>query len=368
MTAAAQRDFYEVLGVPRDADAKTIKDAFRQLALKYHPDRNKEPGADEKFKEIAGAYAILSDPEKRAAYDSGGMGGVAGFTMDDLFGGINFNEIFGDRGVGFDLGGEGFFDRFFHRRGVGRGADLTVEALVSLDQVVTGGEEKVRVARSERCPKCKGSGAMEGTSPRPCKACHGSGRQTTSQKKKGVLFQQITTCPECGGRGNFIDHPCPDCGGSGEVERVETVTVKIPAGVEDGMALRVRGRGLASAEPGGTAGDLLIVVRCKPDARFERNGCDLWHGETIPVVDAVLGTTLDVPTLKGHASVKVPPGIQPDAVLRLAGEGLPRYGGNRRGDLFVRVGMHVPTQLSTEERGCFEKLRKLAPGHQGGGG
>jgi molecular chaperone DnaJ len=360
MAATAQRDYYEVLGVPRDADEKKIKDAFRELALKYHPDRNKEPGAEEKFKEIAEAYAVLSDPKKRAAYDSGGFAGVAGVSPEDLFGGINFDEIFGGRGFGFDFGGESFFDRFFHRRGPRRGEDLAVELEIPLEHVMTGGEETVRLARLEPCPDCKGSGAQAGTQPRPCKTCGGTGRKTTTRREGGVMFQQITTCPDCDGRGQFIDQPCPKCDRRGEVEREEKLTVKIPAGVEDGMTLRVPGRGVASEDPKGKPGDLLVMVRSKPDRRFERRGEHLWRVETIEVADASLGTSLEVPTLDGEASVKVSPGTQPDSVLRLKGKGLPRFGSSGRGDLFLRIQVHVPERLSLEERKLYERLQSLS--------
>jgi molecular chaperone DnaJ len=202
---------------------------FRQLALKYHPDRNKEPGAEDKFKEIAEAYAVLCDPEKRAAYDSGGMLGVAGFSSEDLFGGINFEEIFGGRGFGFDWGGESFFDRIFQRNRSVRGEDLTVSLAISLEQVASGCEENVRIARMESCPDCEGSGAKPGTKP-ACEICAGTGRQTTTQRQDGMLLQQVSVCPKCGGRGHFIEDPCPKCAGHGEVEQEETVTVKVPLG------------------------------------------------------------------------------------------------------------------------------------------
>lgn len=360
MAATGQRDYYEVLGIARDANDKAIKNAFRDLALKYHPDRNKEPGAEARFKEIAEAYAVLSDPQKRAAYDSGGMSGIAGFTPADLFAGINFEEIFG--GQGFDFGG-GFFDRFFHRAGPASGQDLTVPLVISLEQVAAGGEEKVRVARMEPCPDCNGSGARTGTKPRTCPACSGTGRKTESQQKGNVLVQRITPCPQCGGRGQFIDTPCPRCTGRGEIEREDVVTVKVPAGIEDGMALRVPGRGLRSTDPQGKAGDLLIVVHDKPDARFERDGADLWRIESIDIPDAVLGTSREVPTLDGQAKVKVPPGTQSDAVLRLTGKGLPRFGRRGRGDLFVRVRIRVPDHLSDEEQRLYERLKSLSREH-----
>jgi molecular chaperone DnaJ len=365
MSAAIPQDYYERLGVPHDADEKTIKSAFRELALKYHPDRNKEPGAEEKFKEVAEAYAVLSDPEKRATYDRGGFAGVAGITPEDLFGGINLEEIFGRRGFGLDLGGESFFDRFFQRRGPRRGRDLAVELAIPLERVVTGGEETVRVARLQACPDCHGSGAQTGTQPRPCKTCESTGRKTTRRREGGVMFQQITTCPDCAGRGQLIDKPCSQCNGRGEVEHEEQITVQIPAGVEDGMTLRVAGRGEASEDPQSEPGDLLVLVQSQPDQRFERRGEHLWRVETVEVAYAALGTSLVVPTLDGQMSVTVPPGTQPDSIVRLSGKGLPRLGGGERGDLFLRLQVHVPERLSSEEQELYERLQALSRKEKG---
>ncbi len=354
----ARRDYYEALGVSRDADQKTIKDAFRKLALQYHPDRNKEPGAEERFKEIAEAYAVLSDPKKRADYDAGGFAGVAGVSPEDLFGGINFEDIFG--GLGFDFAGEGLFERFFRRRPAGppRGANLEVELVIPLERVATGGEETVRLRHPAACAACNGSGAQAGTAPRRCAACGGSGRHVRSRREAGVVFQQITTCQTCGGRGSVIDTPCRECQGRGEVEREETLTVKVPIGVEEGMALRVPGHGLPSPR-GGRAGDLYVVIRSAPDPRFERSGADLWRSETIAVTDAVLGADREVPTLEGVATVKVPAGTQSGAVLRLRRKGLPAFGGGARGDLYLRLIVEVPQRLSAEERRLYEQLREL---------
>lgn len=356
-----------MLGVARDADAKAVKDAFRTLALKYHPDRNKEAGAEERFKEIAEAYAILSDPKKRAEYDSRGFAGVAGFSQEDLFGGIDFGDIFGGAGFDFDLGG-GLLDQFFHRRrhGPTRGANVEIDLNIPLQRVVSGGPEKVRFRRPATCSDCHGSGAKAGTQPRTCSACGGSGRQIHTQRrqkdKNQVTVQQITVCPECRGQGQIIDHPCPKCDGRGEIEQEDSLTVTIPKGVEEGMALRVSGHGLPSSEPGGQTGDLFVVVRSSPDPRFERSGADLWHTELLPITDAVLGVALEVPTLDGHASVTVPPGTQPDSVLRLRGKGLPEFGGNGHGDLYVRMQLHVPQHLSPEEKELYQKLRALRGG------
>jgi molecular chaperone DnaJ len=361
---AARRDYYEVLGVPRDADRKAIKSAFRTLALKYHPDRNKEPDAEERFKEIAEAYAVLSDPKKRAEYDARGHAGVAGFTPEDLFGGIDFGDVFG--GFGFDLGGENLFDRLFRRRaGPGPGADLEVGLVVPLERVATGGAETVRVSRPGPCPACHGSGLKAGTEPRRCGDCGGTGQRVKRERKGGVTFQQISPCPSCGGRGSVVDQPCPECDGHGRTVREERLSVRIPVGIEDGTALRVPGHGLPGRDPGGPPGDLFVIVQAAHDPRFDRRGANLWRTETVAAVDAVLGTTLTVPTLDGAVSVTVPAGTQPDEVLRLRGKGLPRFAGGGRGDLYLRLRVRIPEALSAEERELYDRLRGLR--RRGGG-
>jgi molecular chaperone DnaJ len=358
--ATTARDYYETLGVARDADEQTIKNAFRALALQYHPDRNKAPDAEEKFKEIAEAYAVLSNPQKRAAYDAGGMTGVGGLTPEDLFSGIDFRDLFG--GLDLSFGGENLFDRFLHRRrppGPRQGAHLEVAVAVPLERVLTGGEETVHVARPTPCAMCHGSGAHPDTPPRRCEACQGTGQHTSSRRDGGMLFQQIMSCPTCHGRGSVIDKPCTECHGRGETEHTEDLTVTIPAGVEEGMALRIPGHGLPSPEANGPPGDLFVVVHSTPDARFERQDADLWRSETVPLVDAVLGTTLEIPTLDGPATVTVPPGTQPETVLRLRGKGLPEYGRKTRGSLYLRLRVHVPERLSAEERTLYERLRTV---------
>ena len=351
---AQPRDYYEVLGVARDADEKTIKDAFRQLALKYHPDRNKEPGASDRFKEVAEAYAVVSDPKKRAEYDARGFAGVAGFSPEDLIGGINFEDIFG--GLGFDFGGP--FDRFFGRRSAPRrGENIEISVTIPIERVLNGGEQTVHVGRPATCQACHGSGAKAGTTPRRCAKCGGSGQLVRSQRKGGVSLQQITTCLECGGRGTIIDTPCPECGGTGKVHHDEVLTLRVPVGVEEGTALRLPGRGMPADKPGLPPGDLFVVVRTAADPRFERSGSDLYRAETIDVVDAVLGTSIDVPTLDGPVSVKIPAGTQPDSALRLRGRGLPRFGGGARGDLFIQLQIHVPERLTDHQRHLFEQLK-----------
>jgi len=370
MATTAQRDYYEVLGVARDADAPAIKDAFRRLALKYHPDRNKSPDAEERFKEIAEAYAVLSDPKKRAEYDARGFAGVAGFTPEDLFSGIDFGDIFGEAGFGLDFGfgGGGLFDRLFGRRRAGpvRGRDLQVELVLPLETIARGSEETVRYPRPVDCPRCHGSGAEPGTAPRTCTTCGGSGRKVVTRGEQrgqaAIRFQQVTVCPECDGRGTIIDKPCRDCRGEGRVEKDESLKVSIPPGAEEGMALRIPAHGLPSTEAKAPPGDLYVIISSAPDTRFARSGADLWRTETLGVADAVLGAALKVPTLDGAVEVTVPPGTQPGEVLRLRGKGLPVFGARGRGDLHLRIEVRVPERLSAAERELYERLRALKTG------
>lgn len=352
-----------MLGVPRNADAEAIKNAFRALALKYHPDRNKEPGAEERFKEIAEAYAVLADPKKRADYDAGGFAGLSGVQAEDLFGGIDFEDLFG--GLGFDFGG-GIFDRFFGRQrrpaGPARGENIEVLLRIPLSRVLDGGEEKVGVEQMATCPVCHGNGAAPGTSPRPCATCHGTGREVKSGKEGGVMFQRVMPCPACSGRGVFIDSPCTQCHGRGQVKQVETLTVRVPRGVEEGMVLRIPGHGLPARVANAPPGDLFVVVHTLPDDRFERAGADLWCIQDLALTDAVLGCERTVTTLEGSARVKVPPGSQPDTVLRLQGKGLPHFGNEQRGDLYLRLRVTIPERLSPEEHALYAKLRELDAG------
>lgn len=364
--AGEQRDYYEVLGVARDADAKTIKNRFRELAMKYHPDRNKSPDAEAHFKEIAEAYAILSDPKKRADYDSRGFAGVADFSAEDLFSGIDFGDIFGDTGFGFDFGGGGLFGDFFgrhrHPRGPAKGSDLEVRLTIPLEKVNSGGEETVHFNRPVSCQDCHGTGAEKGSEPRPCSHCNGSGKQVTSRQEnkdnRSISFQQISVCPQCHGHGTFIDKPCKTCGGRGEINQDDNLKVTIPAGVDEGTALRIPGHGLPSPAAGGPPGDLFVIVHSQRDPRFERHGADLWRREIIAIPDAVLGTKISVPTLDGKVQVKVPAGSQPDEVLRLKGKGLPVFGAPMRGDMNIRLQIHIPEKPSKAEKDLYRQLRE----------
>lgn len=360
-------DYYELLGVAKDADGKAIKDAFRKLAFKYHPDRNKAPDAEEKFKEIAEAYAILSDPKKRAEYDRRGYEGVSGFSPEDLYGGIDMNDLFGGadfaRAGGFGIGGN-LFERLFGfgRRpaaGPHRGQDVQAAIAVPLDVIVNGGERMLRLGHPRPCPDCHGSGAKAGTQAKVCTACQGSGQQVARQQRGNVAYQQITPCPACHGRGKTIETPCPRCAGTGQTSEEQVLSVKIPKGLAEGGTLRLAGQGLPGGGAGAPPGDLFIKVRTELDPRFERHGWDLWRAETIAVADAVLGTKMHVPTLAGGTvAVTVPAGTQPDTVLRVRGKGLPRTGGGQ-GDLFIRVQVRVPGKPSAAEKELYQKLRDL---------
>ena len=306
---------------------------------------------------MANAYAILHDPKKRQMYDASGHEGVAGFSPEDLYGGIDFEDIFG--GLGFGLG-DGIFNDLFRRHvGPRRGANIMAEVAVPLETILTGGKETVRLAHPMTCTDCGGSGAKKGTQPRPCDVCGGSGRQVRSEQRGNIRYEQAITCPKCHGGGYFIDNPCPTCRGQGQVHKEERLSVTIPAGVDDGTVLRIAGHGMPAAEVGAPPGDLLVAIHTAPDTRFERHGANLWRGERVSVADAALGAEITAPTLEKDVNVHVPAGTQPGAVLRIRGKGLPTTGRSGRGDLLLRIDVVVPTKLSDEERLLYEQLRGL---------
>ena len=305
---------------------------------------------------------MLTDPKKRAEYDAGGMAGVAGYSTEDLFGGIDFEDLLRGFGPGFDFGG-GLFDLFARRRrGPPRGDNIEVEIEVPLEKVASGGEETVRYTRRVPCGRCQGYGTADGKPPPPCSACGGSGQQETRHTEGKVAVRQIRPCTVCGGRGHQTGVPCPECHGRGEVEKPESLVVAIPQGVEDGTVLRIAGRGMASPATGGVAGNLFVMVRTRPDPRFRRDGADLWRQETLRLTDAVLGAKLKLPTLDGSAEVDVPAGTQPGTVLRLRNKGLPRFTGKGRGDLYVELNVRIPEKIGRAQRALYEHLRELEGG------
>ena len=348
-------DYYEVLGVPRDADTRTIKNAFRQLARRYHPDTSTEPDAEQRFKEIAEAYGVLSDPARRASYDAQGPAGLAGATAEDLWGGIDFADIFGSGAAAFGS----LFERLFGPPVAGppHGHDVHLDLVISLDEVLTGGERAVTIRRPGPCPQCAGSGSGPGSAPRRCPGCGGTGQLAVASRHGPLMVRQVITCPECAGRGRVIDQPCPACEASGRALREEKVTIRIPPGIPQGATLRLAGRGMPSPMPGGPPGDAYASIRTRADPRFTRDGADLRHDLHIQAPDAALGVTAAVPVPGGQVRVRVPPGTQPGSVLRVEGRGLPRYGGHGRGSLNLTVILDIPRRLSERQRQLYEQLR-----------
>ncbi len=356
------RDYYQELGLPIDADEKAIKDAYHRLAMKWHPDRNKSPEAEVRFKRIAKAFAILSDPKKRAKYDARGFEGVAHYSDEDLFGGLDLGSLFGDLGFGFGPGGDSIFDRIFHRdRKSARGMDIHISMEIPLEKALRGGSEPIRYTRTKTCRTCHGHGTADGRPPPPCPECSGSGHKAIHSKKQEgkqtIHIQQIVTCPHCLGQGVLPSAPCPVCNGTGRIDEPQTLQVQIPEGIEDGMTLRIPEHGQAGDSDQMRPGDLYITLSTRPDGRFQRRGADLWRSETLYPDEAVLGTHRVVATLDGDVELSIPAGSQPDEVLRLKGKGLPRYGGEGFGDLNIRLQVEIPTRLSAREKALYRSLQ-----------
>lgn len=356
----SKRDYYDILGVQRNATKDEIKNEYRKLALKYHPDRNKEPGAEERFKEVSEAYAILSDDEKRAQYDRFGHAGIdSRYSAEDIFRGVDFDEIFRDMGFGFG-GFESIFDTFFgggrRAREAPRGQDLRYDLEISLEQAYSGLTTEIAVPRSERCPECNGLGAKPGTSPKKCSECGGTGQIQHVQVSGFMHFARIEPCRKCRGRGVTIDKPCPVCRGVGIVERHRRISIKIPAGVDTGSQLIMRGEG-DTPNGGGQRGHLFVVVHVRPHETFQRQGNDLLCRVDLNFSKAVLGGEVEVPTLDGRARIVVPPGTQSGATFRLRKKGMPGLREYGRGDELVVVQVKTPTKLSAQQQ---ELIRELA--------
>jgi len=357
--AAGKRDYYEVLGVSRDADPQEMKKAYRKLAMEYHPDHNKEPDAEDKFKELSEAYGVLSDPEKRSRYDRGGFAGLDGMSSEDIYSNINFGDIFGGGGGGSIFDDIFGFGRGGRRRGPSRGSNVEVEIKVPLKRILTGGEETVVYNRFEACPSCEGSRAKAGTEPKKCAECDGAGQKVYTTHQQGMTFQQVAVCPACQGQGVFIEELCPDCDGRGSVERETKVEINVPPGIEEGMALRVPGHGNLSPDRGAPPGDLIVVIGTEKDKRFKRKGEHLYRDIKLQIPDAVFGTKIDIPTLVGEVEVKIPAGTQPGTVMRLGNEGLPGFRSGRRGDIYLTIQVVIPKKPSKEEKKIFKQLQEL---------
>jgi molecular chaperone DnaJ len=353
----SKRDYYDILSVPRNASKDDIKDAYRKLALQYHPDRNKSKDAEGRFKEISEAYAVLSDDEKRRQYDQFGHAGIdSRYSWDDLFRGVDFGEVFRDIGFGFG-GFESIFDRFFGTGGrhrVSRGADLRYDTTISLEEAYRGVRREIEVPRTEACKTCGGTGARPGTRPKRCPRCNGAGRVQHIQEAGFARFVRVEPCRACGGRGTVVDDPCDECKGSGRVRRTSRISVKVPPGIESGSHLRLAGEGEAG-EAGEATGDLYVVVHVRPHEFLQRDGDDLLCGTEVAFPDLALGTEVEIPTLEGAVKIKIPPGTQPGTILRLRGKGMPRLRGGR-GDELVEVVARVPTKLTSRQKELLKEL------------
>ncbi len=348
----SKRDYYEILGVAKNAGENEIKASYRKLAIKFHPDKN--PGdteAEEKFKECAEAYSVLSDSGKRASYDRFGHAGVGagaggfdpGFTnIEDIFDMFGFGDMFGGgRGGG-------------RRSTVQRGADLRYDLQISLEDAAVGKEEKLKIPRLEKCEECSGKGTEDGTEPDTCITCQGSG-QTRFQQG---FFSVMRTCGNCGGKGQIIKHPCKTCRGAGRIEKEKKLEIKIPAGVETGSRLRVNGEGEAGGN-GGPSGDLYVIIHVAEHELFERQGANLYASVPVSFAQAALGADIKVPTLGEEQDLKIPAGTQTGTVFRLRSEGMPVLGGRGKGDLFVAVTLITPKTLTKEQRKVLEQLAEI---------
>ncbi len=342
-----KRDYYEVLGVSKGASPDEIKSAFRRLARQYHPDVNKEADAEERFKEINEAYAVLSDPEKRSAYDRfghaglNGMGGMPDFTT------VDFSEIFEEF--------FGFGSSRRQRNGPRRGADLSYTIELSFEEAVFGVEKEVEITRDETCNVCRGSGAEPGTSPTRCANCGGRGEVKTVRQTFLGSMVQVATCPTCNGKGEVIQTPCKNCRGRGIERRTVKKVVPIPAGVDNDIQIRLAGEGQPGVN-GGPNGNLFIKVVVRPHKFFRRRENDILLDLSINIAQATLGAEVEIPTVDGTTKLRIPPGTQPGKVLSLKGKGVPHLRGGGRGDQLVIINMEVPTRLSSEQRDLFEKL------------
>ena len=371
---AEKRDYYEVLGVDRNATADDIKSAYRKMALKWHPDRwvngtdAEKKTAEENFKEASEAYSVLSDPDKKARYDRFGQAGLGGDGAPDFSGGFGnlndiLNELFGNGGFGGFSGFGGFGGFGGGQRGgaqqrVMRGRDIRTRVRLTLEEIATGVEKEVTIDRNEQCPDCGGKGAVNASYVKTCPVCHGTGQE--QRVTNGFVGQTITytTCSRCGGEGQVVSNPCRNCGGTGLVRKRVSVKVRIPAGVEDGMQLTLKGEGHA-AKAGGINGDLLVVIEQIPHQELKREGKNLFYSKIISVTDAILGTEVSIPCLDGNYKIKVEPGTQSGTVVRLRGRGLPAVKGygSGTGDLYVKYLVWIPKKLKSHEKSDLESIR-----------
>ena len=363
---STKRDFYEILGVSKAASQEEIKKAYRKVAMQYHPDRNPgDKASEEKFKEAAEAYEILNDPDKKAQYDrfghsafSGGRGGGGsyggGMNMDDIF--SQFGDIFGDEGFGSFFGGNGRRSSGGQARGT-RGSNLRVKLKMNFEEIAKGANKTIKVKKHVKCSTCSGSGAKDKNSVQTCGTCQGSGQVRRVQNTFLGQMQTVTTCPTCSGEGTTITSKCTSCKGEGRVYGEETVTIDIPAGVQEGMQLSISGKGNAG-ERGGAAGDLIVLIEEEAHPQLQRDGLNVAFELYISFPDAVFGTQVEVPTIDGRAKIKIPPGTQSGKIFRLKGKGFPHVNSYEKGDQLIHVNIWTPQHVSSDEKTMLEKMQE----------
>lgn len=360
--ASEKRDYYEVLGVSKEASADEIKKAYRKITKENHPDLHPgDKACEERFKEANEAYEVLSDADKRRKYDQYGMAAFdpnAGFGGGGFGGGFDFSDL-GDLFGGFSdiFGGFGGGRTRSNPNAPRRGSDVRASLNLSFEEAAFGCQKEIQVPIIEQCPDCAGSGCAEGTTPEICPECKGSGQTVTQQRTPFGIAQSVGQCPKCGGRGKIIHQPCKTCKGMGSIRRQHKISVKVPEGIDDGQALPLRGKGNAGTN-GGPAGDIYISIIVRPSAIFEREGTSVYLNQSISYAEAVLGADIEVPTLDGKVKLTIPEGTQPGATFRLKGKGIPYLNGKgARGDQFISVSIDVPKRLNSEQK---ELLRKFA--------
>ena len=360
----AKKDYYEVLGLQKGASESEIKSAFRKLAIKYHPDKNQgDKEAEERFKEINEAYQVLSDPEKKARYDQFGTADFDGAGFGGGAGGFDFSDL-GDIFGGFgDIFGGGFGGSSRRKNGPVRGDDLEYTLNLTFEEAVFGTTKEITINREENCEKCHGSGAKSGTSPVTCDKCHGTGQVRVQRQTPLGVFATVSTCDKCGGKGKIISDPCPNCHGSGKENKRKNITINVPAGVDTGNVIPLRGQG-DHGRQGGPAGDLYVRINVAPHKYFKRRGNDIYIDTHISMAKAALGTEIKVPTVDGDVIYTVPSGTQPGTRFRLKGKGVPKINSSSRGDQYVDVVVEVPKKLNDKQKEAFEMFLEASGEHK----
>jgi molecular chaperone DnaJ len=360
---AEKRDYYDVLGVDKDADEKEIKKAYRKLAMKYHPDVSDDENATEKFKEISEAYAVLSDPDKRQKYDRFGHAGMDGFSAEDIYQNVNFDDIFEDFDLGniFDMFGFGGGRRSRNSpSGPQRGSDIYTNVEITLEEAAVGVKKDIVIHHDETCPECNGNKAKAGTEPETCPECNGTGQVKEVTNTLLGQMMSVRPCRKCGGTGKIIKEPCENCNGKGTVRKEQTITIDIPAGIDESDRLRVGGAGNAG-EPGAPDGDLLISVHIKRNKKFERQGSNLYYNQEVSIVQASLGDKIDIPTIYGKTiTLTVPPGTQGGTTFKVRDQGMPLRGRDVHGNMYVTVTVVIPQNLNKEQTKLLRKFAEVS--------